>query len=56
LVGKFKQDSLEDQDTDGDIEVYLKETGGEWVGWIHLPQYRKEWWATANTEMNFRVP
>jgi hypothetical protein len=29
---------------------------GEVVDWIHLAQYRDQWWAVVNTVMNLQVP
>jgi hypothetical protein len=34
------------------IKIDLREIGLEGVDWIHLAQYRDEWWAFVNTVVN----
>jgi hypothetical protein len=38
------------------IKTDLRETWWEDVEWMHLAQYRDNWWAVVNTVMNLRVP
>jgi len=38
------------------IRIDLRETGYEYVDWLHLAQDRDQWWALVNTVMNFWVP
>jgi hypothetical protein len=38
------------------IKVNLGEIGSGGVDWIILTQDRDQWWALANTVMNFQVP
>jgi hypothetical protein len=38
------------------IRIDLTEIGWEGVGWIHLAQYRDQWWALVNMVMNLQVP
>jgi len=38
------------------IRIDLRETGYEYVDWLHLAQDRDQWWALVNTVMNFPVP
>lgn len=40
---------------DCDIEIDLKEIGGECVAWVHLDQHRAQWRVLANTVMYLRV-
>jgi hypothetical protein len=39
-----------------DIKMYFKETVGEGMDWIHLLQYRKNWWVLVNMVTNFWIP
>jgi hypothetical protein len=41
------------EDNSEDLGVYRKWKG---VDWMHLAQYREQWWAVVNTVMNSRVP
>jgi hypothetical protein len=38
------------------IIIDLEDIGREGMAWVYLVQYWDEWWALANTVMNFRVP
>jgi len=38
------------------IRMYLRDIYWEGVDWIHLAQYRDQWWAFVNTVMNLQVP
>jgi hypothetical protein len=38
------------------IRMDLKETGWEDVDWIHLDQYRDQWQAFVNKEIDLRIP
>jgi hypothetical protein len=38
-----------------DIKMDIKETGYEYVDWIHLTQNRDGWLALVNTAMKLRV-
>jgi hypothetical protein len=40
----------------GNIKMYLRETGWDGTGWIHLAQDRDRWRALVNTVINLRVP
>jgi hypothetical protein len=37
------------------IKMKFKEIRCEGVDWIHLAQYRDQWWALVNMVMNFHV-
>jgi len=34
----------------------FREIGWEVVDWMHLAQYRGQWWALVNIVMNYWVP
>jgi hypothetical protein len=38
------------------IKMYLREIGGDGMGWIDLAQDRDQWRALVNTVMNLPVP
>jgi hypothetical protein len=38
------------------IRMDLREGGWEGVDWIHLAQYRDQWWALVTTSLNLQVP
>jgi hypothetical protein len=40
---------------DNNIKMNFRETGCEVVKWMQLAEDRDQWWAFANTVMNFRV-
>lgn len=37
-------------------EIEVKGIGREDVDWIHLAQYRVQWWGLVNVVMDLRVP
>jgi hypothetical protein len=41
---------------EGYIRFDLRDIGWEGVDWIHLAQYRDQWWALVNMVMNLKVP
>jgi hypothetical protein len=38
------------------IELGVKEIMSKTVDWIHMAQYRGQWWDSVNTVMNLQVP
>jgi len=36
--------------------VRFKETGRDYVDWIHMDQDRVQWWTVVSTVMDFWVP
>jgi len=40
----------------GRYGIDIRETGLEFVDWIHLVEDRDRWFALANTAMNIRIP
>jgi hypothetical protein len=41
---------------EGNIGMYLREIDWEGGDWMHLAQYRDEWWALVNIVMNLWIP
>jgi hypothetical protein len=38
------------------IKMDLKKIGCDVMEWIHMPQYRAQWWALVNMVVSLRVP
>jgi len=53
-----ERDHLQDLDADGRIKLkwFLRGTGRDGADCIHPAQDTVQWWTSANTIMNFRVP
>jgi len=37
------------------IRMVVREISWEGVDWIHVAQYRDQWWDVVNTVMNLRI-
>jgi hypothetical protein len=55
LVGRYQGKRPPRQSWENNIEMKLKETGGEGLDWIHLAQSKDCRWTPVNTVKNLQV-